>query len=523
MSHPDPGRPPEADGQDADGGVQDAAGHGQGSAAPDASARGAAASDASGPGSGAPDASGQGAAVPDAHAAGGPVETEVRRHGPSAFDALRPPSDELLADCVHCGFCLPTCPTYALWGEEMDSPRGRIYLMELASAGEIPIDDIFVTHMDRCLGCMACVTACPSGVQYDKLIEATRPQIERNHPRTAQDRWFRRLVFALFPHPRRLRAAAALGWVYQRLRLGGLLRRSGVHQRLPSRLRALEGLLPDVPLRALRRRLPERVAARGRTRRRVGLVTGCVQSVYFGDVNRATARVLASEGCEVIVPRDQGCCGALMEHAGEEAAALDRARRMIATMERADVDTVVINAAGCGSTLKEYGHLLRDDADWVERARAFSAKVRDINEVLADLEPQAPRHPIPVRVAYHDACHLAHAQRVRAQPRSVLAAIPGLDVVELSEPEICCGSAGIYNLLEPEAAADLGVRKAATIAAVAPDAVVTANPGCMLQINRHLDPPLPMLHPVQVVDASIAGSNPLAPSTHGAREARRSA
>jgi glycolate oxidase iron-sulfur subunit len=193
-------------------------------------------------------------AVPDHHEAGGPVETGVDPHAPTSFDARRPPSDDLLADCVHCGFCLPTCPTYSLWGEEMDSPRGRIYLMELASTGEIPLDDTFVTHMDRCLGCMACVTACPSGVQYDKLIEATRPQIERNHRRSAQDRWFRRLIFALFPHPRRLRAAARLGWVYQRLRLGGLLRRSGLHARLPARLQALESLLPDVSLRALRRR-----------------------------------------------------------------------------------------------------------------------------------------------------------------------------------------------------------------------------------------------------------------------------
>jgi glycolate oxidase iron-sulfur subunit len=239
------------------------------------------------------------------------------------------------------------------------------------------------------------------------------------------------------------------------------------------------------------------------------LITGCVQSVYFADVNLATARVLASEGCEVIVPREQGCCGALQEHAGEEPAAMRRARRLIATIERAGVDTIVINAAGCGSLLKEYGHLLREDPVWAERAAAFSEKVRDINEVLAHLEPRAPRHPIAARVAYHDACHLAHAQGVRAQPRAVLGTIPELDVVELSEPEICCGSAGVYNLLQPEAASDLGVRKAATIAAVAPDAVVTANPGCMLQINRHLEQPLPMLHPVQMVDAAIRGRNPI--------------
>jgi glycolate oxidase iron-sulfur subunit len=459
-------------------------------------------------------------AVPERHEAGGPVDIGVAKNGPSSFDALRPPSEDLLADCVHCGFCLPTCPTYALWGEEMDSPRGRIYLMELASAGEIAIDDIFVTHMDRCLGCMACVTACPSGVQYDKLIEATRPQIERNHPRTRWDRWFRKLVFALFPHPRRLRIAAFFGWLYQRLRIPALLRRSGLHARMPAQLQALESLLPDVALRDLRRRLPPRIAARGPSRGRVGLVTGCVQSVFFADVNVATARVLASEGWDVIVPRDQGCCGALQEHSGEEPDALDRARHMIATMEAAGVDTVVINAAGCGSMLKDYGHLLRDDPMWAQRAAAFAQKVRDINELLSEIEPRAPRHPIAARVAYHDACHLAHAQSVREQPRRVLATIPDLELVELSEPEICCGSAGIYNLLQPAAASELGERKAATIAAVAPDAVVTANPGCMLQINRHLERQLPMLHPVQMVDAAIRGTNPLA-AGNGARAGPR--
>jgi glycolate oxidase iron-sulfur subunit len=241
--------------------------------------------------------------VPDDQAAAGPAGPH-RPAAHSSFDALRPPSDELRADCVHCGFCLPTCPTYALWGEEMDSPRGRIYLMGLASTGDVAIDDVFVTHMDRCLGCMACVTSCPSGVQYDKLIEATRPQIERNHPRAPGDRWFRRLVFTLFPHPRRLRTAAVLGVLYRRLRVGDLLRRTGLHERLPARLRALEELLPDVALRDIRRHLPARVAPRRLPADaepriavpRVGLITGCVQSIYFGDVNAATARVLAMEG-----------------------------------------------------------------------------------------------------------------------------------------------------------------------------------------------------------------------------------
>lgn len=457
------------------------------------------------------------AAVPDGQDITGATMDRNPGDGHGSFDALRPPSRELLADCVHCGFCLPTCPTYALWGEEMDSPRGRIYLMELASQGEVAIDDVFVTHMDRCLGCMACVTACPSGVQYDKLIEATRPQIERTHPRGPVDRWFRRIVFAVFPHPRRLRVAALLGVTYRRLRLGRLLRRSGLLERLPARLRALEALLPDVTVADLRRRLPVHMSPRRLPGdaaapvpvRRVGLLTGCVQSVYFGDVNAATARVLAMEGCEVVVPAGQGCCGALLEHAGEEGGALALARRMIATMEDADVDTIVVNAAGCGSTLKDYGHLLRDDPAWGGRAAGFSAKVRDISEIIDELEPRATRHPITARVAYHDACHLSHAQGVRAQPRAALRSIPDLEVVELSEPDICCGSAGIYNLVQPVAAEDLGERKAATVTAVAPDALVTSNPGCLLQLRRHLGDALPMLHPVQVVDASLRGVNPL--------------
>ncbi len=454
--------------------------------------------------------------APDGHGTGGLVGADAG--GRSSFDALRPPSDDLLADCVHCGFCLPTCPTYALWGEEMDSPRGRIYLMELAASGEVGIDDVFVTHMDRCLGCMACVSACPSGVRYDQLIEATRPQIERHHRRAAPDRWLRRMVFALFPHPRRLRFAAALGVAYRRLRLGDVLRRSGVHGRLPRHLRALEELLPDVSLRDLRRRPPAHLGPRRlpgdavapQPVRRVGLITGCVQSVYFGDVNAATARVLATEGCEVVSPPGQGCCGALLEHAGQERAARAYARRMIETFESADVDVIVVNAAGCGSTLKEYGHLLRDDPEWAGRAAAFARDVRDISELLAELEPRATRHPIHARVAYHDACHLAHAQGIRAQPRALLRSIPDLELVELAEPDICCGSAGIYNLLQPDAAQDLGVRKAATITAVAPDAVVTANPGCILQIARHLGAEVPVVHPVQVVDASLRGINRVA-------------
>jgi glycolate oxidase iron-sulfur subunit len=432
-------------------------------------------------------------------------------HG--VFDAHHPPADERISDCVHCGFCLPTCPTYALWGEEMDSPRGRIYLMNLGSEGAVALDDTYVQHFDTCLGCLACVSACPSGVRYDELIEAVRPQLERNRPRGRSDRWFRGLVFQLFPYPGRLRAAAIFGAFYQGANGRRLLERAGLLRRLSPRLQAVEALMPPTRLRDLTRRVPELTPARGKLRRRVGLLTGCVQRVFFADVNAATVRVLAAEGCEVVAPRAQRCCGALSEHAGREPEALGRARRLIAAFEGAGVDTVVVNVAGCGATMKSYGRLLRDDPEYADRAVAFSAKVRDISELLAELGPAAPRHPIRARLAYHDACHLGHGQGVRAEPRAVLRGIPGLEVVDVPEAEICCGSAGIYNLVQPEAAEDLGRRKAANVLSVAPDALAVANPGCLLQIRRHLPGTLPMFHPIELVDASIRGVDPLRASS----------
>jgi glycolate oxidase iron-sulfur subunit len=434
----------------------------------------------------------------------------------SIFDKQHPPDPDLIDDCVHCGFCLPTCPTYLLWGEEMDSPRGRIYLMKLGSEGQVAMSDTYVRHFDQCLGCMACVTACPSGVQYDKLIEATRGQIERQYPRSAGDRLFRRLLFEVFPHPNRLRLLALPLWAYQATGLRGLVNRSGVLNILPPRLRAMEAQMPPLSS-AVMRALPRRIGARGTRRRRVGLLLGCVQRVFFGDVNAATARVLAAEGCEVVAPPEQGCCGALLVHAGQEAAALVLARRTIDTFERLDVDTIVINAAGCGSNMKEYGHLLRDDPAYADRAKAFAAKCRDITELLAELEPRAPRHPVPLRVAYHDACHLQHAQGVRAQPRKVLGTIPDLEVLEIGESAICCGSAGIYNLVEPEPAQELGDRKVQHVLATGADLLATSNPGCILQIQnglRRAGHPMPAVHPVELIDASIRGVLPAAWRRH---------
>ena len=427
------------------------------------------------------------------------------------FDAHHPPDAAILKACVHCGFCLPTCPTYRLWGREMDSPRGRIYLMRLGLDGEIPLDSTVAGHFDACLGCLACVTACPSGVHYGRLIEATRSQVERQRRRRPGERLLRRLVLGLFPHPRRLRVVAALAWAYQRLRLGSLARRVGLFRRLPAGLRAAEELLPEVRLRDSLQRLTPGPPPTGAPVARVGLVTGCVQAVFFPGVNRAAQRVLTAEGCRVVVPQRQACCGALALHAGEEQAAFATARRLIAAFDGSGVDRVVVTAAGCGSTLKDYGYLLRDDPEWAGRAAAFAAKVRDVTEFLAEVPPRSVRHPITVRAAYADACHLAHGQGVRSQPRRLLEAIPGLTLAEPEDAEICCGSAGIYNLVKAEAAGELGRRKAAAILGVEPGVIVTANPGCALQIRRHLRPgarPTPILHPIELIDASIRGVTP---------------
>jgi len=413
----------------------------------------------------------------------------------------------LLDDCVHCGFCLPACPTYQSWGEEMDSPRGRIYLMKMVADGKEPLTPAAVDHFDRCLGCMACVTACPSGVKYNLLIEETRAAVERGHQRRLSDRLFRGMIFALFPYPRRLKLMMALQLIYQRTGLRWLARRLGLVRLLPRRLANLEALMPPVSLRQLVDRLPDELSAAGPRRARVAVLAGCVQRVYFPEVNQATLRVLAAEGCEVVVPPGLGCCGALSVHAGRDDEARRFARAAIETLEETRADAIVVNAAGCGSSMKEWGHLLRDEPAWAERAAALAAKVKDVTELLAALPPVASRHPLRIRVAYHDACHLAHAQRIRAQPRALLAAIPGLELVEL-DSDACCGSAGVHNLLEPESAREIGERKVESVLAAAPELLVSANPGCTLQIQmllRERGHDVRAAHPIEVLDASIRG------------------
>ena len=465
----------------------------------------------------------------------------------------------VVKDCVHCGFCLPACPTYALWGEEMDSPRGRIYLVSQLLDGA-PLTPPAAEHFDRCLGCMACMTACPSGVQYDQIIAAAREwtddgrnpfaggagdggtssavaevagadgavgavgavgddtgatigrRVAATAPRSFRDRVTRESIFALFPYPGRLRAATAPLRLLQKTGADRLIARTGLLGRVsPAAAQALR-LAPPASA-ALPGRFPERVAARGERRAVVGMLTGCVQSVFYPRVNAATARVLAAEGCDVIIPRSQGCCGALSLHSGRAAEAARFAQQTIETFESARVDAIVVNSAGCGSAMKEYERLFAGApawpaSDWSVRAAALSAKVRDLAEFLDALGPAAERHPVEARAAYHDACHLGHAQRITAAPRALLRGIPGLELVELRDAGVCCGSAGVYNLLQPEAAREFGSRKADSVTASGASLLISANPGCTLQISSELAArgvTLRTAHTAEVLDASING------------------
>jgi len=415
----------------------------------------------------------------------------------AAFDSRRTPEQSLVDDCVHCGFCLDSCPTYVLWAAEADSPRGPIVLIDKALNGAPELSPEMVTHFDRCLGCMACVTACPSGVRYDRLIERVRPQIERHHQRPGAERALRRLLFETLPHPARLRALVPV--LAAARKLGA--------ERLPERVSILMKVAPRTPSRAaMRATIPERTAPLGQSRGRVAVLLGCVQRVFFADVHRATIATLAAEGFEVLAPKAPDCCGALQLHAGEEDAALANARATITAFERlGPLDHIVVNAAGCGSAMKEYGELLGTPA-----AHAFSERVVDVTELLGSVKPRAPRGPVPLRVAYHDACHLAHAQRVREQPRALLRAIPELELTEVAtEAAVCCGSAGVYNLLQPEAAAELGARKARHLLDTGAQAIAAGNPGCAAQLDLHLRElghPIPIHHPVELVWRSISAS-----------------
>ena len=427
------------------------------------------------------------------------------------FDAKNPPQPELIDACVHCGFCLATCPSYRVIGKEMDSPRGRIYLMDAINKGEATIDTTTTEHFDSCLGCLACVTTCPSGVQYDRLIAATRPQVERNQTRSLPDRLIRTLIFNLFPYPNRLRTFLPPIWLYQKSGLQKLVRNTGMLKKFAPRLAAMEAILPQITTLVPRGNLPEVIPARGEKRYRVGMILGCVQRLFFSPVNEATARVLTANGCEVVIPRGQGCCAALPAHQGQEAQAQALAKQMIDSFIDEDLDAIIINAAGCGHTLKEYGHIMADVPEYRTKAEEFADKVKDVQEFLAEIELTAELNPLTsgeLTMVYQDACHLLHGQKISVQPRQLLRKIPGVNLREPMDASLCCGSAGIYNMLQPETADELGKQKANNLVNTGASVIASPNPGCSLQIQKHLElqgSNVKLLHPVELLDYSIRG------------------
>lgn len=429
----------------------------------------------------------------------------------NSFDPHHPPDPKLIDTCVHCGFCLSTCPSYRVIGKETDSPRGRIYLMDGVNEGTIPLSSATVEHFDTCLGCLACVTTCPSGVQYDQLIAATRPQIERNYPRSLPEKLLRSLIFNTFPYPNRLRFLLRPLSLYQKLGVQRLVRSLGFLPRISSQLAAMEAMLPPISPQAFQDTLPEIIPAQGEKRYRVGMLLGCVQRLFNPEVNDATVRVLTSNGCEVVIPPGQGCCGALSHHQGQEVQAKALARQMIDSFANTGVDYVLINASGCGHTLKEYGHILAEDPLYADRAKKFVSQVRDVQEFLAEVGLTAKLSPLqaaPLTMVYQDACHMLHGQKISVQPRQLLKQIPGVQLREPLDAALCCGSAGVYNILQPEVAEELGRQKVQNLTNTGASIIVSANIGCFVQISKHLQlqgKAIPVLHPMQLLDYSIRG------------------
>jgi len=411
--------------------------------------------------------------------------------------------------CVHCGLCLAYCPTFSELGTEMDSPRGRIFTIKSLAEGRMSLTDSVAKHLLLCLDCRACETVCPAGVPYGRLIEAAKVEIERQQPGALPRRLFRWLNFGLLlGHPRLLPLAAAGARLYQTSGLQRLVRRSGLVKLLPGTLPAWEALLPSVPSKAERTPPPRTTLADGPRRARVAMLTGCIQAVVFGAHNRATARVLARNGCDVRVPEGQRCCGALNAHGGDHARALAMARQTIDAFEAVAADFVIVNTSGCGAHMKAYGHLLADDPAYAERAKRFAATVRDLAEFLAPEPLRGPLQPVTMTCTYHDPCHVVHGQKIKSEPRRLLAQIPGLRLVELPESDWCFGSAGIYNLTQPEMATRLLHRKVGHVLETSAEAVVTANPGCILQIQAGLgahQSPVRVLHLVEILDRAYGG------------------
>lgn len=400
----------------------------------------------------------------------------------SGFSGVDNPKYEDYSRCVHCGLCSNHCPTYRLWGREADSPRGRIQQMALVDQGRLELGESFVTHIDRCLNCRTCESVCPSGVEYGKLLELARAQIEQKYKRPLVSRVLRDIVYRrLLPYPKRIAAAARLMKLYQRSGMAGLARGTGILRLVG--LRERERLLPRIDSNFFFTELGKTFPARGERRARVAFFAGCVAQVTFSEMNRATIRVLQANGCEVVVPAGQVCCGALAAHAGVRDVARDLARTNAGTFLADDFDTIITNAAGCGSTLKEYTHLFGDDPAAHAQAEQFTKKVRDVTEFLADIGLTAPLRRIPLRVTYQDSCHLCHGQKIREAPRKLINAMPGVEFVEMPLSEQCCGSAGVYNVTETGTSLDLLALKMENARLTKAQAIVTANPGCILQLR----------------------------------------
>jgi glycolate oxidase iron-sulfur subunit len=402
--------------------------------------------------------------------------------GISGFTSVDKPEYADYSRCVHCGLCLNHCPTYRLWHQEADSPRGRIRQMQLVDEGRLELGEGFVTHIDRCLDCRACETACPSGVEYGKLVELARAQIEENYRRPLASRVARDFVYRrLLPYPRRIAAAARLLRLYQRSGLAWLARGSGILKLLGFQDR--ERLLPRIDATFFDSEIGKTFPARGGRRARVAFFAGCVARVTFSELNRATIRVLQANGCEVVVPPGQVCCGALPAHAGVRDVARKLARANLAAFPVEDFDAIITNAAGCGSTLKEYAHLFPANDSSHECAVKFAGKMHDATEFLAGLGLTAPLKTLPLRVTYQDSCHLAHGQKIREAPRDLIRAIPGVEFVEMQLADQCCGSAGVYNVTETKASLELLELKMDCVRETKAQAIVTANPGCILQLR----------------------------------------
>jgi glycolate oxidase iron-sulfur subunit len=422
-------------------------------------------------------------------------DTIVREHhGPQQVD---------LDKCVHCGLCLNACPTYRELGVEMDSPRGRIYQMVQVAFGNAPINASYIEHIDLCLACRACESACPSGVQYGRLVEAARAEIETAITRPWHVRFLRNFVFhGLLPSRTNLKIIGALLYFYRVSGLQKLMRASGLLNRMRSMGRA-ERLAPPAEMPSFYRYYGKVLPAIGRQRYRVAFLGGCMANIFFARLNEATVRVLRKNGCEVSIPEDQTCCGALHVHAGLREPAQDLARRNVRALLDGEYDAIITNAAGCGSTLKEYHELLEDDPVYAEKARRFASKIKDVTEFLASIDLNGDMRPLPYTVTYQDSCHLAHGQKIKAAPRALLKAIPGLTFREMPMSDLCCGSAGIYNVVENEMSMAILERKMVYVNAVSPDVIATANPGCMLQLKAGAEihgKRQPVKHVVELLD-----------------------